>query len=76
MRRFEYQIANYPAQSYGELIYVCSDSGECRQDHVLGDQIRILSEQLDQRGRDGWELVQLTFGKAGIVAFWKRELEE
>ena len=73
MKRFEYQVTNYPAESYQELIFVCSNSGECKQDRVLGDQIRILAEQLNQNGQEGWELVQLSFGQQGIVAFWKRE---
>jgi hypothetical protein len=76
MKRFEYQITNYPAESYQELIFVCSNSGECQQERVLGDQTRILAEQLNQSGQEGWELVQLSFSKPGIVVFWKRELKE
>lgn len=76
MKRFEYQITSYPAENYQELIFVCSNEGACRQEKILGDQTRILTEQLNQRGREGWELVQLNFGQLGILAYWKRELEE
>ena len=76
MKRFEYQITNYPAQSYQELIFICSNTGECKPDRVLADQTQVLSEQLNQQGQDGWELAQLTFGQQGIVAFWKREQKE
>lgn len=76
MKRFEYQITSYPAEAFQELIFVCSNQGECKQDRVLGDQSRILAGQLNQSGQEGWELVQLSFGQPGIVAFWKRELEE
>jgi hypothetical protein len=76
MKQFEYQITSYPAESYQELIFVCSNEGACRQEKILGDQTRILTEQLNQRGREGWELVQLSFGQQGILAYWKREREE
>ena len=76
MKRFEYQITNYPAQSYQELIFICSNTGECKPDRVLADQTQVLSEQLNQQGQDGWELAQLTFGQQAIVAFWKREQKE
>ena len=76
MKLYQYQVTNHPAESFQELIFVCSNEGACEQSQVLGDQTRILTEQLNQQGDQGWELVQLTFGQPGIVAFWKRELKE
>jgi len=37
------------------------------------DQTEILGEMLNERGKQGWELVQISFGKEGLMAFWKRE---
>jgi hypothetical protein len=39
---------------------------------VPGVQPSILKSVLNERGEQGWELVQLSFGKDGIMAFWKR----
>ena len=76
MKRFEHQITSYPAAGYRRLVFVCSNSGECTPDLVPGDELRILTEQLDLQGKQGWELVQLAFSGAGILAFWKRERKD
>jgi hypothetical protein len=31
---------------------------------------------LNDRGRQGWELVQISFSKDGAMAFWKRAILE
>jgi hypothetical protein len=30
---------------------------------------------LNERGLEGWELVQASFGKEGVLVFWKRQIE-
>jgi len=40
------------------------------------DQAEILGEMLNERGKRGWELVQISFGKEGLMAFWKREIAD
>ena len=37
-------------------------------------QTELLQGILNAEGEGGWELVQISFGQNGIVAFWKREL--
>ena len=73
MKRFEYEISNHNAQSYKELIFVCSNAGECRPDQVPVDQTQAFAQMLNERGEQGWELVQLSFVPQGVTAFWKRE---
>jgi hypothetical protein len=34
----------------------------------------MLQDILNEEGSDGWELVQVSFGKQGILAFWKKGL--
>jgi hypothetical protein len=29
---------------------------------------------MNQRGAEGWELIQVFFGKDGVVIFWKKAL--
>ncbi len=74
MKRFEYEVTKHPADNFTHLVYFCSAEGECNIHQVPSEQTRILTDLLNKRGTDGWELVQTLFGKDGIVAIWKREL--
>ncbi|RLC31868.1 MAG: hypothetical protein DRH37_02040 [Deltaproteobacteria bacterium] len=65
MKRFEYQVTKHPADNLIHLVYFCSDRGECSPEHVPSDQTDILVNLLNDRGADGWELVQTFFGKDG-----------
>jgi len=35
----------------------------------------VLGGILNERGAQGWELIQLFLGGDGVVAFWKRAIE-
>jgi hypothetical protein len=70
--KFEYEITRHSAEEFTQLVYFCSESGECNLEGVPEDQLGRLTDILNRRGSMGWELVQLTFGKDGVVAFWKR----
>ena len=73
MKQFEYDISGHAADAFHRVVYFCTDRGECGADGLPGDQIRALSAVLNERGAEGWELVQLHFGTDGVLAFWKRE---
>ena len=73
MKRFEYEITKHPSHDLAQLVYFCTEKGECNLNQIPSDQIRILGDILNDRGADGWELVQLFFGREGIIALWKRE---
>jgi len=75
MKRFEYEITRHPSGEFQRLAYFCTAGGDCRIDQLQQDQAAILRDILNERGSLGWELVQLTFGKDGVVVFWKREVE-
>ena len=74
-RSFEYEVSVYPEESFHELVYFCTATGECTADKAPVEMTRVLGEMLNDRGRDGWELVQITFSSSGVVAFWKREIQ-
>jgi hypothetical protein len=76
MKQFEYQITKHPAEAFKELVYFCSESAECNLEQVPTDQTKILQDILNEGGRQGWELIQVSFGKDGVMAFWKRKLKE
>jgi hypothetical protein len=73
MKRFDYDISVHPADSFNKLAYFCSATGECALNEVPSDHLTALLDILNERGERGWELVQLAFGKEGVIAFWKRE---
>jgi hypothetical protein len=73
MKRFEYDISSLPSDRFQKTAVFCSPDGACSLEQVPGDELRILADILQDRGADGWELVQLFFGEKGLLAFWKRE---
>lgn len=73
MKRFEYDITVHAAEAFREVAYFCTEEGECNLGDVPGDQVGMLTGLLNVRGMEGWELVQISFRKSGIMAFWKRE---
>jgi hypothetical protein len=75
MKNFEYRITQYPADDFRELVFVCSNSGECERQKIPTDQMDVLARLLNDMGQAGWELVQLAFAEVGVVAFWKRDLQ-
>jgi len=76
MKQFEYEITQHPADAFKQMVYFCTETGECSLNDVPRDQAEVLTEVLNERGKQGWELVQVSFGKDGVMAFWKRRLKE
>jgi hypothetical protein len=74
MKKFEYDITKHPSGGFQKLAYFCTAEGECMIDQLPADQAGILKDILNEKGSLGWELVQLSFGKDGLLAFWKREI--
>jgi len=75
MKHFEYEITQHSADTFDKVIYFCTETGQCSLDEISKDETRVLTDILNNRGRGGWELVQVSFGKDGLLAFWKREVE-
>lgn len=75
MRRFQYDITRYPSEEFTTLVYSCTGDGRCSLDDAPIDQVETLKGMLNDRGGDGWQLLQLIFRNDGIIAFWKREID-
>ena len=73
MKTFTYKITRHPAETFSEVVYYCSEAGECELDRVPREQTEALQDLLNVEGNGGWELIQLAFGRNGIMAFWKKE---
>jgi hypothetical protein len=74
MIRFEYEITKHPAEEFTQLVYFCTDGGDCSLNDLPHNEVATLMEILNKRGDEGWELIEVFFGKDGIVAFWKRTI--
>ncbi len=72
MRKFEYEITTHPAHEFTDLVYFCSEKGECEYGDLPSEQITRLQNLLNEAGSRGLELVQLFFGNDGVVAIWKK----
>lgn len=73
MRAFEYRIVKHPSDQFKDLVYFCTENGECSLEQVPGDQVQKLEDLLNAQGEKGWDLVQVAFGRDGLLAFWRRE---
>jgi len=74
MEKFEYDITRHDAENFIQMVYFCSEQGDCKLEEIPAEEPQMLMDLLNARGRDGWELIQLNFGKDGVLAFWKRKL--
>jgi hypothetical protein len=72
-KQFVYEIKKYPAEQFVRLAYFCTDEGACRLDELPSEQMTAFADLLNERGVDGWELVQSFFNADGVVTVWKRE---
>jgi hypothetical protein len=72
MEKYVYEITKCPTETFNQLVFFCSEKGQCAIDQVPNDQTKTLENLLNEKGAQGWELVQLSFGNDGAIAFWKR----
>lgn len=72
MARFEYEITKHAADEFQQLVYFCTDQGECSVRELPHDQLKMLTDVMNQRGAVGWEVIQVFFGKDGVLILWKR----
>ena len=73
MKRFEYDITKHTEDEFEKIIYFCSANGECSLNDVSSNAMESMKRMFNNHGHNGWELVQFSSGKQGILAFWKRE---
>ncbi len=76
MNKFEYDISRHSADSFTKMQYFCTEKGDCSLEEIPVSEPQALSDILNERGAQGWELVQLLFGKGGMIGCWKRRIED
>ena len=72
MNFFEYRVTLHAAEAFREMILFCSREGSCKLEMVPSEQIKRMENLLNEGGLEGWELVQASFAKDGVLVFWKR----
>lgn len=76
MKKFTYEIEIYPAEHFSDIVYYCTDDGECKGNPPASSQIERLKRVLNEKGAEGWELVHVSVGGSGLFAVWKMEATE
>jgi len=74
MKAFKYQVSLHGNEEFSEIAYFCGPEGGCRPEAVPGSQLAKLADILNDRGRQGWEMVQVFFSRQGLAVFWKMEI--
>ena len=74
MKRYRYQISSHPLGRQNKMRVFCSEKGECSLEEMRPSDSQVVMDALNELGEQGWEFVELLFGKDGFVCFWKREL--
>jgi hypothetical protein len=72
IRKFDYEVTRHPADTFREVVYFCSQDGSCNLGDIHSNQLKMIEDILNERGRKGWEVIQVSFGKDGMLVFWKR----
>ena len=75
MKKYAYTIKKHSFEEFKELVFFCSEKGECSVDHVPQQQIEKLTTILNDMGSRGYELVQLLYGKDGLMTIWQKPAE-
>jgi hypothetical protein len=76
MKKFRYDITIHPVETFKKVAFFCTQEGECTLEELPSDQVSVLEDLLNERGAEGWELVDMAFGKDGLLAIWKSESKE
>jgi len=74
VKTYEYEITRHGSEEFAQVAFYCSAEGDCSINDVPEAQSLAPASLLNSRGREGWELVQMAFGRTGFMAFWKREI--
>jgi threonine synthase len=72
-KQFIYEVKAYAAEEFNRLAYFCTDQGECSLSELPSEQMKAFEDRLNERGADGWELVEAFFGEDGVLTIWKKE---
>ncbi len=64
----------HPPDPQGPDIIYCDTEGVCFFDEAPNPYVDAIVHILNEKGREGWQLVQMVFRQADFIAVWRREL--
>ena len=86
MKKWEYDVSFYSLEDLGismsdvdfpaDQVISCDIEGHCYFNDVVKVYLDVFRNTLNNRGAEGWELLQLEYHRGSLVCFWKRELPE
>lgn len=59
----------------GSRVLFCDQEGGCFFDDPSDPYQEALKDILNERGQDGWELVQVAFRERELICFWRKPAE-
>lgn len=62
----------YLAQGDESRVLFCDTEGKCFFDESPDPYQQAITDLLNRRGSDGWELVQILFREKEFICFWKK----
>ena len=74
MTAFEYDITLHSSEDLSRMVYFCNAQGQCDLGGIPASQIKAFAGILNEKGKQGWEAVQVISGKDGLMVIWKRAL--
>ncbi|NIN68815.1 MAG: hypothetical protein GTO63_29835, partial [Anaerolineae bacterium] len=67
------QLGHPPDPQALEVVY-CDTEGVCFFDEAPNPYVEAIIHILNEKGKEGWKLVQVTFRQADFIGIWRREL--
>ena len=84
MKKWEYDISFHSFEDLGisgedidfpeGQTISCDMEGHCYFNDVMRSYMDAFRPTLNDRGDEGWELLQLEYHRGSLVCFWKREI--
>ncbi len=63
-----------PGRERAEVLF-CDTQGVCYFDEAPDPYVAALKDILNERGENGWELVEILFREKEFICFWRRARE-
>jgi len=88
VERWEYEITTHtagevlkvreelghPPDPQGPDVVYCDTEGVCFFDEAPNPYVEAIVHILNEKGKEGWELVQIAFRQNDFICIWRREL--
>ncbi len=67
------EAQGHPADPAGPTIVYCDTEAQCFFDEAPNPYVEAIVHILNEKGKEGWGLVQMAFRERDFVCVWRRE---